>query len=154
MAKLTNAQKKDWARMLYTKDNFTQLEIAEKVGVSRVTVGKWAKEGKWDNEKASITTTRQAQIALLYRQIAEINNAIITRPQGERFANAKEADAINKITTAIEKLERETSLSDIVAVSIDMLNWLRMKDVEQAKHLSDLFDTFINDKLKLCDNPN
>ena len=38
MADLTNKQKKEWAGMLYLKENLTQQEIAEKVGVSRITV--------------------------------------------------------------------------------------------------------------------
>ena len=33
--------------MLYLKDNLTQQEIAEKVGVSRQTIARWAKEDKW-----------------------------------------------------------------------------------------------------------
>lgn len=43
MAELTAQQKKDYARMLYLKDNLTQQEIAEKVGVSRQSVIRWMK---------------------------------------------------------------------------------------------------------------
>ena len=35
MADLTNAQKKEWAKTLYLKENLTQQEIADRVGVSR-----------------------------------------------------------------------------------------------------------------------
>lgn len=41
MADLTAQQKKDYARTLYLKDNLTQQEIADKVGVSRKTVNRW-----------------------------------------------------------------------------------------------------------------
>ena len=34
MADLTNAQKKEWAKTLYLKENLTQQEIADRVGVS------------------------------------------------------------------------------------------------------------------------
>ena len=37
---LTIAQKKEYAGVLYLKDNLTQQEIAEKVGVSRQTLSK------------------------------------------------------------------------------------------------------------------
>ena len=44
MADLTNAQKKEWAKTLYLKENLTQQEIADRVGVSRVSVSNWGRE--------------------------------------------------------------------------------------------------------------
>lgn len=49
MADLTTQQKKDYARTLYLKDNLTQQEIADKVGVSRKTVNRWAIAEQWEN---------------------------------------------------------------------------------------------------------
>lgn len=43
---LTIAQKKEYAGVLYLKDNLTQQEIAEKVGVSRQTLSKMDQSGK------------------------------------------------------------------------------------------------------------
>ncbi len=43
MADLTNAQKKEWAKTLYLKENLTQQEIADRVGVSRVSVSNWVR---------------------------------------------------------------------------------------------------------------
>ena len=40
MADLTTQQKKGYARTLYLKDNLTQQEIADKVGVSRNTINR------------------------------------------------------------------------------------------------------------------
>ena len=48
---LTIAQKKEYAGVLYLKDNLTQQEIAEKVGVSRQTLSKWIKAEKWEERK-------------------------------------------------------------------------------------------------------
>ena len=45
MADLTNAQKKEWAKTLYLKENLTQQEIADRVGVSRVSVSNWVRAG-------------------------------------------------------------------------------------------------------------
>ena len=43
MADLSNAQKKEWAKTLYLRENLTQQEIADRVGVSRVTVSNWVR---------------------------------------------------------------------------------------------------------------
>ena len=94
MAELTSQQKKEYAQMLFLKENLTQQEIAERVGVSRQTVARWSKEEKWEERKVGITTTREAQIANLYRQIAEINRVISERGEGQRFATPPEADTL------------------------------------------------------------
>ena len=78
--------------MLYLRENLTQQEIAERVNVSRQTVARWMKDGKWEEQKVGITTTREAQIANLYRQIAEINRFISEREEGQRFATPAEED--------------------------------------------------------------
>ena len=69
MADLTNAQKKEWAKTLYLKENLTQQEIADRVGVSRVSVSNWVRAGKWEEQKVGLTLTRQEQVANLYRQV-------------------------------------------------------------------------------------
>ena len=54
MADLTNAQKKEWAKTLYLKENLTQQEIADRVGVSRVSVSNWVRAGKWEEQKVGL----------------------------------------------------------------------------------------------------
>ena len=139
MADLTNAQKKEWAKTLYLRENLTQQEIAERVGVSRVTVSNWVRAGKWEEQKAGLTLTRQEQVANLYRQVAEINRAISARAEGERFPNSKEA--------AIRNMEQETGIADIISVLTSFIEWLRPLDLDKAKELTRLADAYIKDKL-------
>lgn len=145
---LTIKQKKDWAKMLYLKEHLTQVEISERVGVSKVTINKWVKAEKWEELKVSVSITREEQLANMYRQIAEINKVISTREKGERFATSKEADIINKIAASIERMEKEVGISDIISVSKAFLDWVRKSDTEKAKELSYMFDSFIKEKLK------
>ena len=100
---LTNQQKKDWAKMLYMQGELQSRQIAEKVGVSPVTMSKWSREGNWEMLRAAVTTTREEQIRNLYMQIAEMNKAIAER--GDKYATSTEADTINKLSAAIAKLE-------------------------------------------------
>lgn len=147
MADLTNAQKKEWAKTLYMRENLTQQEIAERVGVSRVTVSNWVRAGKWEEQKAGLTLTRQEQVANLYRQVAEINRAISARAEGERFPNSKEADILGKLSAAIRNMEHETGIADIISVLTGFIEWLRPFDLEKAKELTRLADAYIKDKL-------
>ena len=138
MADLTNAQKKEWAKTLYLRENLTQQEIADRVGVSRVTVSNWVRAGKWEEQKAGLTLTRQ---------VAEINRAISARAEGERFPSSKEADILGKLSAAIRNMEQETGIADIISVLTAFIEWLRPLDLDKAKELTRLADAYIKDKL-------
>ncbi len=148
MAKnITNEQKKELAKILYTKENLTQAEIAERVGTSRVTIGKWIKSENWEMLKVSITITKEEQLKNLYRQLAELNEVIGNRENGERFPSASEADTISKLANAIKKMETEVGLGDIVSVLSELLKWIRTFDLEKTKELAPIFDAFVKSKL-------
>jgi DNA-binding transcriptional regulator LsrR (DeoR family) len=139
-------EKQEWAKTLYLSENLTQQEISDKIGVSRNTINRWIKNGKWEDLKTSFTVTREQQLQRLYLQIAEINKVIAGRER--KYPDSKEADMISKLAVAIDKLERESSLSDIISVSVKMLNWVRKYDLEKAKELSGLFDAFIKEQIR------
>lgn len=133
--------------MLYLKDNLTQQEIAEKVGVSRQTIARWAKEEKWEEVKVGITLTREEQIANLHRQVAEINRMINQKEEGQRYASSSEADTLNKLATAIKKLETDVGIADIISVGMKFVNWLRPYDLDRSKEYLKLWEAFIKDSL-------
>nr|DAY17158.1 MAG TPA: Transcriptional regulator, contains sigma factor-related N-terminal domain [Caudoviricetes sp.] len=148
MAKdLSNTQKKEWAKTLYLKENLTQQEIADRVGVARITVNRWIADGKWEVQKAGLTLTREEQIANLYRQVAEINRKIADKPEGERFASNAEADILGKLSAAIKKMETDVGIADIISVQTKFIEFLRSIDFEKAKELTQLSDAFIKSLL-------
>lgn len=148
MAGLTNNQKREWAQQLYTRENLTQKEIARRVGVSPVTVNKWAKKDKWEDLKVSITLTKEEQLKNLYRQISELNNAILQREEGKRFATAAEADTISKLANSIEKMETEVGVANLVESFRVFINWIRTFDLDEAQRLIPLMDSFIKQRLR------
>lgn len=147
MAKLTMAQKREWALLLFTKENYSQKEIALKVGVSEVTISKWKERYRWEELKVSITITKEEQLKNLYRQIAELNKAISDREAGSRYATPSEADSITKLANAIEKMETDVGLADIISTFRNFLAWLRKIDLVKTQELTPLFDAFIKTKI-------
>jgi len=147
MANLTIKQKREWAQLLYTKEHISQKEIAERVGVSQQTLSRWVTKFKWDELKVSITITREEQLKNLYRQLSEMNKAISER-EGNKYPTAAEADTITKLASAIDKLESETGLNEILSTFKEFLNWLRKFNLEEAQRLVPLFDDFVKTKLK------
>ena len=92
MAKKTDSKidKRSIARTLYLDGNYTQEEIAVKVGVSRQTIIRWSKEDSWAELKASLSVTPTQLIAQWQQQIAEINRTITSREEGARYATPAE----------------------------------------------------------------
>lgn len=63
-------------------------------------------------------------------------------------ATSKDADIISKITSSIKRLETETSIGDTVEVARAFIEFVRPQDLELAKKITNLFDAFINAKIK------
>jgi len=147
MAELTLKQKREWAEQLITKLGYTQKEAAVKVKVSAVTMNKWYNKFGWDRLKQSFLVTKTAQLSRLYMQMDEMNTAIMKRPEGERFANSKEADSLNKIAATIRLLETDASIAEIVEVGKKLLNFSREHHPTNAIELAQLFDGFIKNEL-------
>lgn len=146
MTKENSINKQEIAKSLFLDGNYTQEEIADKIGTTRQTVARWIKRGNWEEIKASVTITPTQIIAQWNRQIVEINNNINSREKGERYATTQEADALAKLAGAIKKIETELGITEIVSVSMRFLSWLRTIDINEAKHFNTLFDAFIKDQ--------
>lgn len=145
MSKVT-IDKKGIAKSLFLDGNYTQEEIAEKVGTTRQTISRWMKSESWEEIKASVAITPAQIIAQWSRQIIEVNNTIAGRDAGKRYATPAEADALAKLAGAINKLQNDIGVSDCVSVAMRFLSWLRPLDLEAAKQFNNLFDAFIKDQ--------
>jgi hypothetical protein len=79
--------------------------------------------------------------------VAEINRQIAERPEGERFANSKEADILGKLSSSIARMEQEMGIADKISVLTDFVEWLRALDVNKTKEIVSLADAYIKDSL-------
>jgi DNA-binding XRE family transcriptional regulator len=147
MTTLNNAQKKEYAKMLFLTDDLTQQELAERAGVARKTVQRWMDTENWKGMKVSVMITREEQIKRLYAQLKAINDAVSERKE-QRYATLAEADIIAKIAASIQKLEGEVGAGEIISVFRRFQSWLRRVDLKKMQEIAPLFDVFIKDNLK------
>ena len=139
-------RKKNYAKLLYTVEGVTVgKELAERVGVSTVTISKWINSEDWEHLRASVIITKESELRRLYMQL---NDTIFTRPKGERFASNKEADTLIKLTAAVKQLETDTSIAEAIEVVKKLINHIRQDDYKKAQEVTVFADAFIKSLLK------
>lgn len=143
---LTRKQKRDFAKHLYLSEpHLLQKELAERVGVNQNTMSRWVIEGKWEELRTSVVASKATQLSRLYRHLAELNDAVDARPEGERYMNNKDADTLTKITAAIRNLETETNIADKIEVGKEFLSYVRKAapSPEAVRQVASLYDAYI-----------
>lgn len=141
--------RKKLAYTLYTKDGvITQKELAERVGISEKTIGKWITEGHWEKERTSILLTKEETLKRIYEQFTELNDTIAKRPKGSRYAIPKEADTIIKLSAAIKNMETDLALQEVIETLKRLINFVRVENLNEAKIIMRWADIFIKTLLK------
>ena len=130
MTKAEIEKKRSLARTLFMS-GMEQAEIAEKVGISRVTISKWCVADGWKEARAAKSVTRPELVNKLLLTI----DALITQvnESGDPMAMAGLGDKLAKLSSVIEKLDKKANVVDVIEVSITT------ELMKQINHLQDLF---------------
>jgi len=145
MAKRKLSKDREYAKILYTQMGLTQKEIAQRVGVTEKTIGRWKNDpdDNWDDLKTVFTTTRTNIVKNLQRQMElwqkEIGN--------NKLADSKEVDILVKLASAVRKLETDTGIAEIVDTGIKFINFLQEHNPKLSKETAHWFDLFIKNKI-------
>lgn len=139
---LEQTQRKELARM-YFMQGLKQKEIADKTGVSRNTICSWIRDGKWDTMRAAKTVSRSE---LVKKMLQDLDDKL--------SSGQWTADEIIKVSSAIEKLDKQTNIVTVVEVFTSFNQWLvsRMQvdselTPEVVKIINTYQDKFISEKL-------
>lgn len=110
MTKAELEKKKDLARTLYFSGK-EQTEIADMVGVSRVTISKWCTTDGWKEARAAKTITRPE----LIKKLLLVTNTLLDKVNASGNLNLIDSlgDKLSKLTAAIDKLDK--SQANVVA---------------------------------------
>jgi transposase len=114
MARMKTAElqaKQSLAYTLFVENGFEQKFIAEKMGVSEKSISKWKTEGKWDDDREEARTGISKRRKRLLATLDNMLDVIEQRKAPGNVPDSKETDALNKLTSAIQKLETELSLA-------------------------------------------
>lgn len=139
---LKKVQEREYAKLLFTQMGLSQKEVAAKVGVTEKTIGKWKDEESWEELKTVFTTTRSSVIKNLQRQMELWQLKI-----GDNLAGTKEVDILVKLAAAINSLEKETGISEMVDTGMKFIQFLQQHNVDLAKESTHYFDLFIKTKM-------
>lgn len=150
MAKKELDNKKEFARILYMNGE-NQQDIADKTGVSRVTINKWIKDNGWKERRAAKAVTRPELINKLLLSIDTMIDKANNMDTPEAMAGL--GDKLSKVASAIEKLDKKANVVDTIEVCISFGKWVEHrigvdKEVtpELAKQINKLQDTYINEQ--------
>lgn len=124
MTKAEIEKKRSLARALFMS-GMEQAEIAEKVGISRVTISKWCVADGWKEARAAKSVTRPELVNKLLLTI----DALITQvnESGDPTAMAGLGDKLAKLSSVIEKLDKKASVVDAIEVFMAFSKWLEFR---------------------------
>lgn len=117
---------------LYVEQGLDAKEIHHFLGIAESTLSKYVKAENWKAQRASRTLSPDKLITLYYAQ----SDAIVQKAKDEnRAITVSEADALNKLATAIQKLDKKVDSSISMSVLRNFNNWLLQINPDAAKTL-------------------
>lgn len=146
MAKVIN-NNREIGKALFLS-GYSQRDIAARVGVSENTVGRWAKDGHWDELREAQRTSKPSVLKDLYAELAEMNRVIQGREDGKRFATKDEALTRSRLVKNIADLEQRYSLGNAVDMGRDFCSFVGTTDYALARQVLEHWDAFITELVK------
>lgn len=125
MTKAELEKKKDLARALYLS-GLEQIEIANKMGVSRVTISKWCKADGWKETRAAQSVSRPEII----RKLLLATNTLLDKVNASGNLELIDSlgDKLSKLTAAIDKLDKsQANVVAAIEVFMAFSKWLEFR---------------------------
>lgn len=103
----------------------TQESIAERVGVSRISVNRWVKQYEWEKQRAARTITRSELtnklLVTIDRLIEQVNNS----DDPKLMENL--GDRLSKMSAVVEKLDKKANIVNVIEVFMAFSKWLEFR---------------------------
>lgn len=135
MTKAETENKKSLARSLFLS-GMEQTEIADKIGVSRVTVSKWCVADGWKEARAAKNVTRPELVNKLLLTIDRLIEQVNSSENPDLIAGL--GDKLAKLSSVIEKLEPKANVVDAIEVFMAFSKWLEFRSQTDPELTPDL----------------
>ena len=143
---------REHARLLFMQGE-PQKVIAEKVGVSAQTITKWVNDGDWQAARSAANITLPELVNKILKSIDVLVEDLVNEPSPEKTAAA--ADKLVKFAATIERLDKKTSVVDIIEVFMAFSKWLQYRmsfdpnvTPELIQTINKYHDLFISEQLQ------
>ena len=124
MTKAELDKKRSLARTLFLA-GMEQTEIADKVGVSRVTISKWCVTDGWKEARAAKNITRPELVNKLLLTIDKLIEQVNSSEDPTMIAGL--GDKLSKLSSVIEKLDKKANVVDAIEVFMAFSRWLEYR---------------------------
>lgn len=135
MTKAETENKKSLARSLFLS-GMEQTEIADKIGVSRVTVSKWCVADGWKEARAAKNVTRPELVNKLLLTIDRLIEQVNSSESPDLIAGL--GDKLAKLSSVIEKLDKKANVVDAIEVFMAFSRWLEYRSQTDPELTPDL----------------
>ena len=139
MTRTENEKKKAVALQLYLAGQ-EQKTIAEELGVSRVTLTKWASAGHWREQRAARTVTRPQLVNKILQAIDDLLDKVLRSADEELMAGVP--DKLAKLASTIEKLDKKANIVDTIEVFMAFSKWLEFQSQTDREITPELLSAF------------
>lgn len=124
MNKAEIENRKSLGRALYLS-GMEQQEIADRIGVSRVTVSKWCNTEGWKEARAAKNITRPELVNKLLLTIDKLIEQVNQSEDPTLIAGL--GDKLSKLSSVIEKLDKKANVVDVIEVFMAFSKWLEYR---------------------------
>ena len=124
MTKADIEKKKSLARSLYLA-GMDQIEISEKVEISRTTLSKWCNADGWKEARAAKQITRPELVNKLLLTIDTLITQVNESKDPTSIAGL--GDKLAKLSSVIEKLDKKANVVDAIEVFMAFSRWMEYR---------------------------
>lgn len=142
------ANEREIARGLFFQTDLPQTEIAKQAGIGERTLSRWVNEGQWRKIRNAARHMPAQIVDNFQAQLVELQETIMSRPKGERFATDTEAAVMAKLVLCIARMKVQVTGSNSIQVLMNYIDLIKVQYPEFAVEATKMANEFLTGKAK------
>lgn len=143
---------RELAKMKFLYDNKTQKQIAAELGLAEKTVGTWAKEDKWDDERRLMRLSNRQLANQTTKSISnwyyEVDNRTLYPDRPKGLFVSSESDALSKLIKARKELLNEMSPTQTYQAVKKFFEYVKRRDLAVLQGVAIYFEDFMKETIE------